>query len=124
MNAHRQLLGAATLLLVGTTIAFCGPAASVEKPDAVYVQSFEKWKAEQTADLKESWLSLVGLFWLKAGANSFGSDPTNAIVFPKGPAHAGEFDLNGREVTLKLPPESHATIAGKSVIEAKLEPDS
>lgn len=124
MNAHPKLLGVVTLLLVAPTVTFCGPAASVEKPNAAYVQSFEKWKAEQTADLKESWLSLVGLFWLKPGANSFGGDPSNAIVFPKGPAHAGEFVLNGKEVTLKLQPESHATIGGKSVIETKLEPDS
>ena len=124
MNAHPKLLGVVTLLLVAPTVTFCGSAASVEKPNAAYVQSFEKWKAEQTADLKESWLSLVGLFWLKPGTNSFGGDPSNAIVFPKGPAHAGQFVLNGKEVTLKLQPQSHATIAGKSVIVAKLEPDS
>ena len=45
-------------------------------------------------------------------------------MFPKGPAHAGEFDLNGKEVTLKLLPESHATIAGKPVTDAKLDPDT
>ena len=61
------------LLLVGTDCHVLRTAASVEKPDAAYVQSFEKWKAEQTADLKENWLSLAGLFWLKPGANTFGS---------------------------------------------------
>ena len=50
-------------------------AESAKAPDAAYVQSFEKWKAEQTADLKENWLSLAGLFWLKPGANTFGSNP-------------------------------------------------
>jgi uncharacterized protein len=95
-----------------------------EAPDAAYVQSFEKWKAEQTADLKENWLSLAGLFWLKPGANAFGSDPASQIVFPKGPTHAGEFDLNGKDVILKLRPESKATIEGKGVITAKLDPDT
>jgi hypothetical protein len=109
------LLGSATMLLA---------SAPVKAPDAVYVKSFEKWKAEQTADLKENWLSLAGLFWLKPGANTFGSNSDNAIVFPKGPAHAGEFDLNGKEVTLKLLPESHATIEGKTATSAKLEPDA
>jgi uncharacterized protein (DUF1684 family) len=99
-------------------------ADSAKAPDATYVQSFEKWKAEQTADLKENWLSLAGLFWLKAGANTFGSNSDNAIVFPKGPAHAGEFDLKKKEVTLKLLPDSHATIDGKATMTAKLDPDT
>jgi uncharacterized protein (DUF1684 family) len=99
-------------------------AASPKKPGAAYVQSFEKWKAEQTADLKENWLSLAGLFWLKPGANPFGSDASNKIVFPKGPAHAGEFDLNGINVTLKLFPDVQATIDGNTVTNAKLEPDT
>jgi uncharacterized protein len=99
-------------------------AASTESPDPAYVQSFEKWKAEQTADLKQNWLSLAGLFWLKPGANTFGSDAGNAFVFPKGPAHAGEFDLSGKDVTVKLLPEARATISGKPVITAKLDPDT
>ena len=63
-------------------------------------------------------------FWLKPGANSFGSDPSNQIVFPKGPAHAGEFELNGKEVSLKLQPEARATIDAKPVTTAKLDPDT
>lgn len=123
MNRRKNLSTAAVLLL-GASIAFSTGAASSEAPDAAYVQSFEKWKADQTADLKESWLSLAGLFWLKPGANTFGSDAANAIVFPKGPARAGEFDLSGKEVTVKVLPEARATIAGKPVSSAKLEPDT
>jgi uncharacterized protein len=123
MNRRKNLSTAAVLFL-GASIAFSSGVASNEAPDAAYVQSFEKWKADQTADLKESWLSLAGLFWLKPGANTFGSDAANAIVFPKGPARAGEFDLSGKEVTLKALPEAHATIAGKPVSSAKLEPDT
>ena len=99
-------------------------AAPVAVPDAAYVQSFEKWKAEQIADLKENWLPLAGLFWLKPGANTFGSDPANAIVFPKVPAHAGQFDLTGKEVTLTMSPDTKATIDGKPVSKAKLDPDT
>src|SRR6266567_3240167 len=124
MNGSHRLSIAVASLLLGTTIMFAGRTISPETPDAAYVQSFEKWKADQTADLKESWLSLAGLFWLKPGANTFGSDALNAIVFPKGPAHAGEFDLNGKEVTLKLLPEAHAAIAGKPATTAKLDPDT
>src|SRR5579862_8381448 len=111
-----------TFLAMFAAVLFA--AAPVASPDAAYVESFEKWKAEQTADLKENWLPLAGLFWLKPGANAFGADPSSPIVFPKGPAHAGEFDLNGTEVTLKLLPEVKATIDGKLITTAKLDPDT
>ena len=97
-------------------------------PNAAYVQSFEKWKAEQIDDLKKNWLPLAGLYWLKPGTNTFGTAEDNAIVFPKGPPHAGEFDLEGKEVRLKLLSESYATVAGKAIAGksstgARLEPD-
>jgi len=88
------------------------------------VQSFEKWKAEQIDDLKQNWLPLAGLFWLKPGANSFGAAADNAVIFPKGPAHAGEFGLEGKSVSIKLLPETRVTLAGKPLTTAaKLDPD-
>lgn len=114
----------ALLIVLATCVGFARRAASREPPDAAYVQSFEKWKAEETEDLKANWLPLVGLFWLKPGLNTFGSDPSNTIVFPKGPARAGEFDLNGTEVTLKLLPQTQAFVEGKRISTAKLEPDT
>ena len=98
-------------------------SSSIAAPDAAYLQSFEKWKAERTTDLKQNWLPLVGLYWLKPGASSFGTDAVNALVFPRGPAHAGEFDLAGKEVTIKLLPDAHAKISGKELTTAKLDPD-
>jgi uncharacterized protein (DUF1684 family) len=117
---NRQFVLAVLLL----SALFVLGAASREAPDAAYVQSFEKWKAEQTTDLKENWLSLAGLFWLKPGANTFGSDASNMIVFSTGPAHAGEFELKGNEVTMKLLPDAKARISGKPVSAAKLDPDT
>lgn len=116
-------LAALAIIMLAPCLRSASPAGSRTAPDAAYVQSFDKWKAEQTEDLKANWLPLVGLFWLKPGVNAFGSDPSNAIVFPKGPAHAGEFDLQGKDVTLKLAPETQASIDGKHVTSAKLEPD-
>src|SRR5580692_11751531 len=93
-------------------------------PDAAYIQSFDKWKAELVDDLKTNWLSLAGLFWLKPGENSFGSDAGNAIVFPKGPAHAGVFDLQGTDVTAKFAHDAYAISGGKPVTTVKLQPDT
>ena len=110
------------VVLLGRVISFAQPAA--DSPDAAYVQAFEKWKADQTEDLKANWLPLTGLFWLKPGVNTFGSDAGNSMIFPKGPGHAGEFDLEGKEVTVKLLPDAHATIAGRVATTAKLDPDT
>jgi uncharacterized protein (DUF1684 family) len=123
MKMNQRPVSLLAVALLSSALVALG-VTPTEAPDAAYVQSFEKWKAEQTADLKENWLSLAGLFWLKPGANAFGSDPASQIVFPKGPTHAGEFDLNGKDVILKLLPESKATIEGKAVTTAKLDPDT
>ena len=127
MNRRNQivvvvLLSVASFLFIPPGV---GAASSppVSAPDGAYVQSYEKWKAELTDDLKQNWVPLAGLYWLKPGANSFGTDPANAVVFPKGSAHAGEFDLEGKDVTIKLLSDSHATIAGKPVENAKLDSD-
>jgi uncharacterized protein (DUF1684 family) len=122
-NRNNRFTLAVTLVVLLPAF-FVLAAAKPQPPDAAYVQSFEKWKADETSDLKENWLPRVGLFWLKPGANTFGSDAASQIVFPKGPAHAGEFDLGGKEVTLKLLPHVKATSGGKPVTTAKLEPDT
>jgi len=117
-------LAAATVIVLGSAILFAHATGSAPAaPDPAYVQSFEKWKAEQVDDLKKNWLPLAGLYWLKPGANSFGSDAANAIAFPKGPAHAGEFDLEGKDVTIKVLRETGATLAGKPLASAKLDSD-
>jgi uncharacterized protein len=104
-------------------MVFAAPAAK-SAPDAAYRESWEKWKAGLIKSRKENWLTLAGLYWLKPGHNSFGSDAGNAIVFPKGPAHAGSFELKGNDVTLTLLPGVEASVEGKPVSTVKLEPDT
>lgn len=101
--------------------AICSAA---DKPaDAAYQQSYDKWKADLVDDLKQNWLPLAGLFWLKPGENTFGSDSSNAVIFPKGPAHAGVFLLQGTQVRVRFLFGAHATIDGKPATEASLQPD-
>jgi uncharacterized protein len=125
MNHARSFLIAAVVVISASLFAegyFADNSARA--PDAAYQQSFDKWKAELVEDLKQNWLPLAGLFWLKPGENSFGADSNNAIVFPKGPAHAGVFGLNGNEVTVKLSAEARAAIDGKLMTTAILQPDT
>ena len=124
MLKKTMLLFPVAIILLGSTVLLVGASSSAPTaPDAAYVQSFEKWKAEQIDDLKQNWLPLAGLYWLKPGVNSFGTAPENAVVFPKGPARAGEFDLDGKDVTIKVLPDAHATLAGARLTTAKLAPD-
>ncbi|MFZ0953028.1 MAG: hypothetical protein WAN17_12230, partial [Candidatus Sulfotelmatobacter sp.] len=124
MLKKTMLLFPVAIILLGSAVLLVGASnSSPAAPDAAYVQAFEKWKAEQIDDLKQNWLPLAGLFWLKPGVNSFGTSQDNAIVFPKGPAHAGEFDLEGKDVTTKVLPDAHAVLAGAPLTTAKLAPD-
>src|SRR5262249_49356827 len=96
---------------------------AVAPPDAAYLKSFEKWKAELVESRKKNWIPLAGLFWLKSGENTVGSANDNAVVLPSGPARAGVFLRDGNDVSLRLQPAVEAKIAGKSATESKLEPD-
>jgi uncharacterized protein len=120
-STHR--IFCAATLAVSAWLGVSAATSPIAAPDAEYVQSWQKWKAGQIDDLKQNWLPLAGLYWLKPGVNRFGAAADNAILFPKGPAHAGEFHLQGKDVTVKLLADSHATIDGKVEASAKLEPD-
>ena len=76
-------------------------------------------------DCRRNWLTLVGLFWLKSGENSFGTDAGNALVFPAGStlARCGSLRLEGREVRATFLPGSNAMIEGKAVTNAQLAAD-
>ena len=116
-------------ILLAAISLLCGVASPADKPalssvDPAYRQSFDNWKSDLIDDLKQEWLPLAGLFWLKPGENSFGTDPRNAIVFPKGPAYAGSFTLKGQSVTAQFAPDTKATASGKPVTTAELQPDT
>ena len=106
------------VLLITTSLI-----AAVEPPDADYLKSFEKWKAELVDGRKQHWLPLAGLFWLKPRENTFGSAPDNAIVLPSGPAHAGVFERQDKAVIVKLQSGVEAKIGEKSGTESKLDAD-
>jgi uncharacterized protein (DUF1684 family) len=111
-------ISVATLFLLATLLAF-----ATQAPDAAYVQSFNKWKAELVDGRKQHWLPLAGLFWLKPGENTFGSANDNAILLPSGPAHAGVFVRDDKTVTIKLQSGAQAKVGDKIATESKLDAD-
>jgi uncharacterized protein len=112
------------LVSLSVLITLVATAGGTPAIDPAYQQSFDKWKAERVDDLKKNWLVLAGLFWLKPGDNPFGSDAASAVVFPKGPAHAGVFTLQGEDVVATFSLDAHALIEGKPAATATLLPDS
>jgi uncharacterized protein len=115
-----------TVVLGLCLAAFASAVLAADQPaaaDASYLESFDKWKAELVDDLKQNWLPLAGLFWLKPGENKFGSDAKNDIVFPKGPAHAGSFTLQSKDVSVRFEPGVQVTVSSKPFTASKLESD-
>lgn len=78
------------------------PYCSQDIPDDEYTTEIKEWHERRIEGLKrnDGWLTLAGLFWLKEGENSYGSDKSNDIIFPEGtPAFIGKFILNNGNVT-------------------------
>ena len=69
-------------------------------PPEEHRAAIEAWQARRVAELQEpdSWLSVVGLFWLSQGANTIGADSGMSVVFPgKGvPPLLGTLTLRGQ----------------------------
>jgi len=101
-------------LALAAMVAGCGTAAApASGPPAIteaeHRRVVEAWQAGRIAGLQEpdGWLSLVGLMWLDEGDNTFGSDPSNDIVFNGGdtPASLGTFVVSGETVRFEATPD-------------------
>jgi uncharacterized protein len=79
-------------------------AAGILMAATPYQNQIAEWRQKREAALKHDggWLTVVGLFWLHEGANSFGKDPSNEIALPDGPARAGSLTLRGGKVSVTL----------------------
>lgn len=96
-------------------LAFAIVSCSSKKSNEVildlnaYKAEIDQWHEGRIESLKSSdgWLNLAGLFWLKDGVSTFGSDESNDLVFPKDkiPAKAGMFLLNNGVVSLTALPD-------------------
>ena len=83
--------------------------------DEAYQSSIEQWRAQHEAGLKADggWLTVSGLFWLKEGLNTAGSNPAGKIVLPRGPAELGTFELREGRTTFRTSPGVAVQINGQ-----------
>ena len=95
--------------------------------EGAYAQEIEAWRQDRETRLKADggWLTVAGLFWLKDGANTFGSAPENDIVLPATvPGRAGRFVVTGKETSVRFEPGVVAQVDGRQATQAALNADS
>jgi uncharacterized protein len=107
--------------------AFATATASPTDPQTERA-SIEKWRTERVTELtnETGWLTLVGLFWLSPGENTFGRAPNNTLVLkhPSLAPTAGTFVLNAGKVTFTARPDSGITHGGQPVTSLELVSDA
>ncbi|MEE4293553.1 MAG: DUF1684 domain-containing protein [Xanthomonadales bacterium] len=110
------------LCMLATACCAAGPAAA----DAQHEQEILDWRAARHERLSspDGWLTLVGLEWLQPGANPVGSDPSNDVRIPGGPASWGTVYLDDESISFVPAEGSGVTVDGQDVAEAVLAPDT
>jgi len=117
-----------TLLIISMFVILygCNSPAPVITDEAAYMEEMEAWQQQRLERLKSKngWLSLAGLFWLKEGENSFGSDPGNDIQFPeKAEAFSGSLHLDKGKVMLKVTEGVEISVKDSLITEIELKDD-
>lgn len=99
-----------------------------EANDSSYQAEIQKWRHAREASLTadSGWLTVVGLFWLKEGKNTVGTEGGNDFVLPKGsaPGSLGVFEFQGQRIFFQAAPGVSVTVNGKPATSAALKPDT
>lgn len=105
-------------VMLGLTFSSCAQRSCVIPAD--YMEQQALWRQARMDELLSpmGWIALVGLYWLSPGDNTFGSDPSNKIVFPEGaPAYIGLIRLDESGVGIRLPSDGATTVSGRKVLQ-------
>lgn len=96
--------------------------------DEAFLKDVEAFRQMRNEGLRkpESWLSLVGLFWIQEGDNRFGSGAENRVIFPEGRAQevVGSFVRQGDKVRVEAPIGAGLTSDGQPVEKLDLANDN
>lgn len=121
MQRWIRLLLAATFLL-----AACEQAAPVDP--AAHRATIEAWRSARVESLTapDGWLSLVGLYWLQPGPQSFGRDPQADLTLDNAnlPPLAGVFTLADGQVSFAAAPGVLAQHNDQPVDTVVMAPDT
>ncbi len=124
MKHHLPILAFSALLMLSSA---CDSSAPIIEDETSYIKSIEQWQHDRLDGLKakDGWLNLAGIYWLKEGEQSFGSDPSNDIVFPdKAAAFIGTITLVDEVAHIKVNEEAELHYKNEQVTELELSYDS
>lgn len=105
----------------------CNRPAPIIQDSAAYFESVEQWQHDRLEGLKakDGWLNLAGIYWLEEGEQSFGSHPSNDIVFPeKAAPFIGTISLEDEVAHMKVNNEAELYYENERVHELDLRYNS
>ena len=111
-----KILKLLTLILLAMSlliITSCSKNKPAEKGSPEYIKQIQDWHQHRMENLEKEngWLNLVGLYWLHDGENTFGSDSSSDIVFPKkAPGRIGTFTVANGKASVKINPDISVTV--------------
>jgi uncharacterized protein (DUF1684 family) len=98
--------GAASCARAQGLAAASAPAAAAVPTDGAWLDDLARWRAqrEQAIDAPGGWLTLVGMEWLKPGANTVGGAADNLIqLHAHAPDHLGALAVSDNSVAFEAP---------------------
>ena len=123
MKHHLAFLTLSALLMLAYA---CNRSAPLIEDESSYIKSIEQWQQDRLEGLKakDGWLNLAGIYWLKQGEQSFGSDPSNDIVFPeKAEDFIGTITIKDEVAYIKVNDEAELHYKNEPVTELELSYD-
>lgn len=111
---------------VGIIILVLCSLAGLAQGGSPYLDSLERWRSDHESSLRadDGWLTVVGLGWLKDGANRAGSAADADVRLPAGaPAAIGVFRLAGGTVTFEPSAGVATEINGRPASQQTMRPD-
>jgi uncharacterized protein (DUF1684 family) len=113
-------------LIVTLSLYSCKTETLEQRGSPEYIAEVEQWHLKRVERLKDEngWLTLVGLYWLTEGENTFGSDENNKIVFPENaPEKMGIITLQDTIIKLNINDDVKVISNGSPVKEINLQYD-
>jgi uncharacterized protein (DUF1684 family) len=104
-------------MLMTRTFLVALPLLLLQAGATSYQEAIEQWQHRYEAALRadDGWLTLAGLFWLKEGENTIGTDRKNSFVLPKGsaPILAGVFEFHDGTTSFQPAVGANFTLNGQ-----------
>ena len=125
---HRSF-GFFALVIVSVILSNCA-IPLVQNKDTTwqkYLMKHSEWQSDRISGLKAplGYLSMVGLYWLEEGSQSFGSGKENDIIFPNNFANKlGNIQVNADSIHVKLDNPSYFTIDSENISESIIRSDA